>query len=106
MATPKPNATVCGVPTRLSHAIRYGGGNIYSGARNIGQYASISKPGAKRMMLALFGHARLPRPGYETKLCGDQYMENMNGLYHIVRRAPGDFQGARVASKRTRSRSK
>lgn len=102
MAAPKPNATVCGIPTRIGGTIRYGGGNVYVNARDIGGYASISKPGAKRLMMALFGHARLPRPGYETKLCADQYLVNMSGSLQVNRRASGPIAGPSRKRRRRR----
>jgi hypothetical protein len=95
MPAPKPNATVCGVPVYIGKPISYGGGHIAPTARHLGQYASISKPGAKRLMDALFGHTRLPRPGYEVKLCEDQYLSSMSGSMQIERRASGDFRGVR-----------
>lgn len=91
----KPNAVVCGIPTRVGKRTSYGGGNIYPGAVNIGSYAPISKPNAKNLMRALFGHERLPRPGYEVPLCGYQYLENKAGKLEIVRRQSGGFQGRR-----------
>lgn len=89
----KPNATVCGVSTRLGKSIDYGGGHIAPTARRLGVYAPISKPGARRLMRALFGHERLPRPGYEVTLCDNQYLGNMSGSFQVERRASGDFRG-------------
>lgn len=96
----KPNATVCGVPARLGGAVHYGGGHITTGVGRLGHWRSISKPGARRLMKALFGHERLPRPGHEVKLCDDQYLESMSGSLQVVRRASGEMRGGRRARRR------
>jgi hypothetical protein len=95
MAGRTPNTTVCGIPTHLGGPIHYGGGHITVGVGKLGHYRSISKPGAKRLLKSLFGHERTPRPGYEIKLCGDQYLENMSGSFQIRKRVPGDISGAK-----------
>lgn len=101
----KPNARICGVPTKVGRPISYGGGHIVPSARKLGQYASISKPGARRLMEALFGPGkRPPRPGYEVRLCADQYLVNRSGSFEIVRRASGEFQGVRTRRRRRRRR--
>ena len=91
----KPNATVCGVPTRLGGAIHYGGGHLTTGVGPLGHWRAISKPGAKRLLKALFGHERTPRPGHEVKLCDAQFLENMSGSFQVVRRASGEMRGVR-----------
>ena len=96
----KSNATVCGIPTRVGKRATYGGGSIYPGARNIGAFAPISKASAKLLVRSLFGHERLPRMGYELTLCDHQYLNNKSGKFEIVRRASGEFQGARSRSRR------
>lgn len=89
----KPNATVCGVPAKLSRPLSNSGQHIAPEQRRPGQYASISKPGAKRLVQALFGHARLPRPGHGVKLCGDQFLHNISGSFQVTRYAAGEFAG-------------
>lgn len=96
----KSNATVCGIPTRVGKRASYGGGNIYPGARAIGSVAPISKASAKHLVRSLFGHERLPRMGYELTLCANQYLNNKSGKLEVVRRAAGEFQGARSRSRR------
>lgn len=97
---PRTNATVCGIPTFLGGAVHYGGGHLTTGVGKLGHWRSIGKPGAKRLMKALFGHERVPRPGYEVKLCDDQYLENIAGSFQVVRRAPGEMRGARRKRRR------
>ena len=97
----KPNATVCGVPEVLGGPIHYNSTSPKPGVGTNGHYRAISRPGAKRVVKALFGHERLPRPGFERKLCENQYLVNNLGSLDIVRRGPGDIRGAR---RRKRSR--
>lgn len=98
----KANATVCGIPTRVGKRASYGGGNIYPGARAIGSVAPISTASAKHLVRSLFGHERLPRMGYELTLCTHQYLSNTSGKLEVVRRASGEFQGARSRSRSRR----
>lgn len=100
MAGRKPNATVCGVPTYLGGSIYYSGGHLTTVPGKLGHHRSISKPGAKRLLSALFGHERLPRPGHEIQLCGDQYLENMSGSYQVRKRGSGEMSGARRRKRR------
>lgn len=89
----KPNATVCGVPTSLGGAIHDDGGNLRTGVGPAGHWRAISKPGAKRLMKAIFGHERLPRLGQSVKLCDGQYLDNVH-TFQVRRDQPGEMRGA------------
>lgn len=101
---PKPNATVCGVPTHLGGRIMIGAAGprpiAYRGPRDA-VYAPISKPGAKRLAAAL--GVPMPRRGTQIQLCADQTLQHdaSGGLY-VMRDAPGDIRGARRGRRRGR----
>jgi hypothetical protein len=95
-----PNATVCGIPTSLGGAVHYDGGHLTTGIGPLGHWRAISKPAAKRLLSSLFGHERLPRPGYEVKLCGDQYLENISGSFQVRKRGSGEMSGRRRKARR------
>jgi hypothetical protein len=100
----KPNKTVCGIPVHIAGSIFHkdaGGSPTVNEREAVGAYrrAAISKPGAKRLAEAL--GLRLPRAGYEIKLCTDQYLVHNGAGFDVVRRAHGDFSGT---TKRRRRR--
>lgn len=92
---PKPNSTVCGVPTSLGGPLHWEGSDTKVGIGPKGHYRSISKPGAKRLVQAIFGdNAKVPRVNTSIKLCDDQYLENVSGSFQVARNAPGELRGA------------
>lgn len=96
----KPNAVVCGIPTSLGGAVHDDDGRLKVGVGARGHWRAISKPGAQRLVRALFGpSARLPRLGHSIKLCDDQYLDNVHTL-QVRRTAPGEMRGARRARRR------
>lgn len=97
----KPNATVCGIPTSLGGAVNDHGGRLATGVGPTGHWRAISKPGARRLLQALFGHERLPRLGHSIKLCDDQYLDNVHTL-QVRRTAPGEMRGTRRSHVRKR----
>ena len=69
----------------------------------IGKYVSISKPEAKRLVQFIFGpNAKVPRTNQATRLCDDQYLENVSGSFQVNRRASGDFRGLRATRRKRR----
>ncbi len=87
----KPTKTfsVCGVRVRISRPQTYGGGHIYSGARDIGTFAAVSTRGAKSIAKTL--NKRLPRPGWEISLGGDTFLVNKGSSFEIDHRRSGGF---------------
>lgn len=104
---PRTKIKVCGVPVLAYNEQTYGGGHIAPTARNIGRFAHVSKATAKKLLKTLFGHEKLPRAGYEMKLCDNQYLGHRRNAfdaslpYEVVRRASGEFAGT---TKRKRKR--
>lgn len=99
----KKMVTICGVPQISVRGEKsYGGGHIYPGARDIGRVAKISMLQASELTTALFGSRRLPRPGYEVKLCDATFLGNNAGQLEVVRRASGPFAGSRHRKARRR----
>jgi hypothetical protein len=87
MATFKRH-TVCGVPVRLGRPKR----QVLAG----GLVAPISKAEAKRLLQTLFGRTTLPRPGHQTRLCGDQWLDNTSGRFAVDRRRDSSgFEGVK-----------
>jgi len=80
---------VCGVKVPASGMNTYGGGHIAPTARNLGQYAKVSKATAKKLA-ASAGRDRPPRPGYEMTLCNGVYLSNSAGRFEVVSRGPGE----------------
>jgi len=106
MGASKPNATVCGIPATLGGPIRFGAGGrptkLDPAGGFIGTHRAISKPGAKRLVQALFGpNARLPRSGQQLELCSKQFLVNQGG-FDIYRYDTGEIAGARKRRKRSR----
>lgn len=73
---------VCGVNVLVTGINQYGGGHIAPTARYLGQYGSIGKASAKKLV-DRFGF-RLPRPGYEMKLCDGIKLGNKSGRFELV----------------------
>jgi hypothetical protein len=93
----KPNKTVCGIPVEAS-------GPIYTGINRVsttpfegytGSYYPMSKPAAKRLMLARFGTEKLPRLNTSVQLCADQTLDNVSGSFQISRNTTGELRGPR-----------
>lgn len=94
-ATARKRHTVCGVPVRLGRPKR----QVLAG----GLVASISKAEAKRLLQTLFGRTTLPRPGHQTRLCGDQWLDNTSGRFAVDRRRDSSgFEGVKPRRRRRR----
>lgn len=94
-----PKINVCGVKVPAKGLNTYGGGHIAPTARNLGQYAAVSKATAKRLAASV-GRPKPPRPGYEMTLCGGVFLSNSAGRFEVVSRG----QGAHLFGARNRRR--
>jgi hypothetical protein len=98
----KPTKTVCGVPADVGDPIysKADGSLTVDPAQAVGNTRryGMSKPGAKRLATAL--GLPVPRMGHQVKLCSDQYLVNLSGMFYVVRTASGDLQGRRRRRRR------
>lgn len=94
----------CGLTINAGKVTTYGGGHIFPGARDIGRHARVSAATARKITASI--GVKPPRPGYEMLICGGrgtndaQYLVNHGGKYEVVRRASGEFAGARRRKRR------
>ena len=93
----RKRVNVCSINVLVSGVRTYGGGHVVN-ARDIGTYAGIGKQSAQRLVREL-DVGKLPRPGWEKKLCDDTWLVNKGGRFEIDRRSPGGLRGLRGMSK-------
>jgi hypothetical protein len=94
MTAKKKKIRICGlyVPTKGAPE-SYGGGNIYLGARDIGSVVRVSVATAKMLLASVQARPRLPRPGWETKLCGSTYLRMSRDGWEVQVLRSGGFRG-------------
>lgn len=99
------NIRICGLLVPPSSKPQsYGGGHIYPGARDIGSYVQVSKTTALRLLSAVQARPRLPRWGYEVKLCNDTWLRRRGSSFEVQRNASGGFKGLAGSVRRKRRR--